>query len=182
MVLILQHLFEARQPYASCETFAFVAALEVMVQWKVGYPFGCDLSEAHLYFWSGGNTGWGSYPENDTNFLVEYGIPDEACWPYPNYLEEAIMFPKNTTSPNWQERTVKIKNWSYLPAGDINAIKQAIVNNGPVPAHLNCYEDFGYYSGGIYTHKWGESNALHCVCIMGYQDDPKYCIRWLLDL
>ena len=161
-----------QQPYASCETFAFTAAIEVMVQWKVGYPFGCDLSEAHLYFWSGGNIEWGSYPENDTNFL-KYGIPDEACWPYPNYLDKAIMFPKNTTSSNWQERTVKIKNWSYLPAGDINAIKQALVNNGPVPAHLNCYQDFGYYSGGIYTHRWGPSNALHCVCIMGYQDDPK---------
>jgi parallel beta-helix repeat protein len=161
-----------QQPYSSCETFAFVAALEVMVQWKVGYPFGCDLSEAHLYFWSGGNNGWGSFPENDTNYLVEYGVPDEACWPYPNYLDEAAMFPKNTTCANWQERTVKIKNWSYLPAGDINAIKQALVNNGPVPAHLNSYADFGYYSGGVYTHKWGESQALHCVCIMGYQDDP----------
>lgn len=161
-----------QQPYASCETFAFVAAIEVMVQWKVGYPFGCDLSEAHLFFWSGGNTGWGSYPENDTNFLVNYGVPDEACWPYPNYLTEAVMFPKNTTCPNWQERAVKIKNWSYLPARDINAIKQALVYNGPVPAYLNCYQDFGYYSGGIYTHKWGESNALHCICIMGYQDDP----------
>ena len=156
--------------YPSCETFAFVAAVETMVQWKVGYPFGCDLSEAHLFFWSGGNVEWGSYPENDTNYLVEYGVPDEACWPYP-HVDKAIMFPKNTTCPNWQERTVKIKNWSYLPAGDINNIKEAIVNNGPVPTHLNVYEDFMYYSGGIYTHKWGQSAALHCVCIMGYQDD-----------
>jgi parallel beta-helix repeat protein len=60
-----------------------------------------------------------------------------------------------------------------LPAGDINDIKEAIVNNGPVPAHLNVYEDFMYYSGGVYTHKWGQSAALHCVCIMGYQDDER---------
>jgi hypothetical protein len=158
--------------YPSCETFAFVAAVEVMVQWEVGYPFGCDLSEAHLFFWSGGNVEWGSYPENDTNYLVEYGVPDEACWPYP-HVDKAMMFPKNTTCPNWQERTVKIKNWSYLPAGDINAIKEAIVNNAPVPAHLNVYKDFKYYQRGVYTHKWGESIALHCVCIMGYQDDPR---------
>ena len=68
----------------SCETFAIVAAVETMVQYKVGYPFGCDLSEAHLYFFSGGNTDWGSFPENDTNFLKEYGVPDEACWKYPS--------------------------------------------------------------------------------------------------
>jgi len=162
----------AQQPYASCETFAYVAALETMVQWKVGYPFGCDLSEAHLYFWSGGNRDWGSYPENDTNFLVKYGVPDEACWPYPGYLEEPVVFPKNTTCPNWRNRTVQIKNWSYLPPNNINAIKEALVNNGPVPSHLNVYEDFGRYKGGIYRHTWGESQGLHLVCIMGYKDDP----------
>ena len=163
----------AQQPYASCETFAFVGALETMVQWKVGYPFGCDLSEAHLYFWSNGNLNWGSYPENDTNFLVNYGIPDEACWPYPNYLDHAVMFPKNTTNPDWMNRTVKIEKWSYLPSGDINAIKDALVTNGPVPTYLNVYEDFQRYRGGIYRHVWGESVGIHLVCIVGYQDSDK---------
>ncbi len=162
----------AQQPYASCESFAYVAALETMVQWEVGYPFGCDLSEAHLYFWSGGNRDWGSYPENDTNFLVEHGVPDEACWPYPGHLEKPIVFPKNTTCDNWRERTVKIKNWSYLPPNNITAIKEALINNGPVPTHLNVYKDFGYYKGGIYKHRWGDSQALHLVCIVGYKDDP----------
>ena len=36
-------------PFPSCETFAIVAALETMVQYKVRYNFGCDLSEAHLF-------------------------------------------------------------------------------------------------------------------------------------
>ena len=38
-----------QSPFHSCETFAFTAAVEVMVQKEVGYPFGCDLSEAHLH-------------------------------------------------------------------------------------------------------------------------------------
>ena len=38
-----------QSPFHSCETFAFTAAVEVMVHKEVGYPFGCDLSEAHLY-------------------------------------------------------------------------------------------------------------------------------------
>ena len=84
-------------PYPSCETFAIVAAVETMVQYDVGYPFGCDLSEAHLYYFSGGNTKWGSYPENNTNFLQKYGIPDESCWPYP---DENYQYPLNTTCSN----------------------------------------------------------------------------------
>lgn len=157
-------------PYASCETFAFVAAVETMVQIKVGYPFGCDLSEAHLYFWSGGNLDWGSFPLNDTEFLVNHGVPDEACWSYPR---EKKMYPKNTTCPNWKDRAVKIKSWEFLPQNNITAIKESLVNNGPVPVHLHVYEDFMYYMGGIYKHRWGESVALHLVCIVGYKDDPK---------
>jgi hypothetical protein len=72
-----------QNPYPSCESFALVAAVETMVQYQVGFPFNCDLSEAHLFFFSGGNIIWGSYPENDTKFLKDYGVPDEACWPYP---------------------------------------------------------------------------------------------------
>jgi len=101
---------------------AIVAAIETMVQYKVGYPFGCDLSEAHLFFFSGGNLYWGSYPENDTQFLKDYGVPDEACWPYPI---DRYQYPLNTTSPDWQNRTVKITDWYYLPE-DINAIKSAL--------------------------------------------------------
>ena len=156
----------------SCETFAIVAAVETMVQYKVGYPFGCDLSEAHLYFYSGGNTDWGSFPENDTNFLKEFGIPDEACWPYPN---DNYQYPLNTTCPNWMNRTVKINDWYYLPE-DINSIKSALVNNGPVPTYFQVFEDFVHYKDGIYRHKWGRYSGIHYVCIVGYNDNPGYWI------
>ena len=159
-------------PFASCETFALTAALEVMVQKEVGYPFGCDLSEAHLYFFSGGNYDWGSYPENDTKVLVESGIPDEACWPYPKVRK---VYPLNTTSPDWQERVVKIKNWSYLPEDPI-AIKNALINNGPVPTYFHVYQDFIYHKKGIYRHRWGKSRGVHYITIMGYNDDPGYWI------
>ena len=159
-------------PFASCETFAIVAAVETMVQYKVGYPFGCDLSEAHLYFYSGGNLNWGSYPENDTNFLRDYGVPDETCWPYP---KEKKLYPLNTTSPDWQNRTVRIKEWSYLPE-DPEAIKNALVTNGPVPTYFVVYDDFLKYKRGIYQHRWGKLRGIHYVCIVGYNDDPGYWI------
>jgi parallel beta-helix repeat protein len=159
-------------PFPSCETFAIVAAVETMVQYAVGYPFGCDLSEAHLFFWSGGNINWGSYPENDTRFLVEHGVPDEACWPYP---KEKRQYPLNTTSPDWRNRTVKIKEWRYLPEDPV-AIKKALVSNGPVPTYFVVYKDFIYHKKGIYRHRWGKFVAPHYVTIVGYNDDPGYWI------
>jgi parallel beta-helix repeat protein len=159
-------------PYPSCETFALVAAVETMVQYKVGFPFNCDLSEAHLFFYSGGNINWGSYPENDTQFLKEYGVPDEACWPYPH---EKYQYPLNTTSPDWKNRTVKITDWSYLPE-DSAAIKTALVTNGPVPSYFLVYEDFLYFKKGIYEHRWGKARGPHYMAIVGYNDDPGYWI------
>ncbi|KYK27811.1 hypothetical protein AYK20_02195 [Thermoplasmatales archaeon SG8-52-1] len=159
-------------PYPSCETFALTAAVETMVQIKVGYPFGCDLSEAHLFFFSGGTIDWGSYPENDTKFLKEYGIPDEACWPYPSNL---YQYPLNTTSPDWKNRTVKITDWYYLPENR-EAIKTALITNGPVPTYFLVYDDFLYHKDGIYQHIWGKVRGPHYVCIMGYNDDPGYWI------
>jgi parallel beta-helix repeat protein len=159
-------------PYPSCESFALTAAVETMVQYKVGFPFNCDLSEAHLFFFSGGNIIWGSYPENDTKFLKDYGIPDEACWPYP---KDKYQYPLNTTSPDWQNRTVKITNWSYIPADPV-AIKTALLTNGPVPSYFLVYDDFVYFKKGIYQHRWGNTRGAHYMAIVGYNDDPGYWI------
>ena len=159
-------------PYPSCESFALVAAVETMVQYQVGFPFGCDLSEAHLFFFSGGNINWGSYPENNTKFLKEHGVPDEACWPYPKDL---YPYPLNTTSPDWENRTVKITDWDYLPADPV-AIKTALVTNGPVPSYFLVYDDFLYYKKGIYQHRWGDVRGPHYMAIVGYNDDPGYWI------
>lgn len=159
-------------PYPSCESFALTAAVETMVQYKVGFPFNCDLSEAHLFFFSGGNIIWGSYPENDTKFLKDYGIPDEACWPYP---KDKYQYPLNTTAPDWQNRTVKITNWSYIPADPV-AIKTALLTNGPVPSYFLVYDDFVYFKKGIYQHRWGNTRGAHYMAIVGYNDDPGYWI------
>jgi len=161
-----------QNPYPSCESFALVAAVETMVQYQVGFPFNCDLSEAHLFFFSGGNIIWGSYPENDTKFLKDYGVPDETCWPYPT---DKYQYPLNTTSPDWQNRAVKITDWSYLPADPV-AIKTALLTNGPVPSYFLVYDDFVYFKKGIYQHRWGNTRGAHYMAIVGYNDDPGYWV------
>ncbi|MEM1514173.1 MAG: hypothetical protein QXW78_02775 [Candidatus Thermoplasmatota archaeon] len=42
-------------------------------EYKVG-PFGCDLSEAHLFFCSGGTCKWGVNVTNAANYVVNYGV------------------------------------------------------------------------------------------------------------
>ncbi|EMR74059.1 parallel beta-helix repeat (two copies) [Thermoplasmatales archaeon SCGC AB-539-N05] len=160
-------------PYSSCETFAIVAAIETIIQYKVGIPFNCDLSEAHLWFNCEPTLEWGSFPDKNLNYLKKYGIPDEACWPYPDDRE--IHLP-NETCPCWQSRTVKITDWGYLPDNPV-AIKNALMTYGPVPTYLFIYDDFFSYRRGIYKHRWGKPIAPHMVTIIGW-DDAQGC--WLV--
>ena len=154
-------------PLPSCEITALCAAIETMVQYKVGYPFGCDLSEAHLFYCSGGTIDWGLYIEDALDYLVEYGVPDEACWPYP---DEKKNYPLNTSCPNWKNRTVKIKSWRYL-AEDKYEIKTALIENGPIVAYIDLYEDFLYHLSGVYEHRWGPCIGGHWVSIIGYNEE-----------
>jgi len=55
-----------------------------------------------------------------------------------------------------------------LPWGDIPAIKQALVNNGPVMVGMIVYEDFFMYKSGIYEHYTGYQVGGHVVLIVGY--------------
>ena len=63
-----------QEPCAACESFAMVSIIETLVQYKVGYPFDCDLSEAHLFFYSGGTTEWGVNVTDAANYLIDHGV------------------------------------------------------------------------------------------------------------
>jgi hypothetical protein len=56
-------------------------------------------------------------------------------------------------------------------------IKNLIVEKGPVISSIDVYSDYGYYSGGIYEHKWGIFKGTHTVIIVGY-DDEQSC--WII--
>ena len=160
-------------PCPSCEAYGAVAALETMVQYEVGYPFDCDLSEMHLFLWSGGTCRWGVNLQNCTNFLQEYGVPDEGCFPDPH---RAWDTPCNESLPGWENRTVKIEDWGWVSL-DEDAMKQALIEYGPLVICVLVYDDFFNYKRGIYRSLWGEVKGGHVISLFGYDDDKRY---WLV--
>lgn len=159
-------------PAPTCEAYAFISALETIVQYQVGYPFGCDLSETHLFFYSGGTCNWGVDVRDAADYLVEYGVPDEGCFPDPHR-------PKDTpfqSLPGWENRTVKIQKWGWVE-NDIESIKHALVEHGPLIICMLVRSDFMHYSGGIYKNNWGQINGGHVITIFGYNDIYRY---WLI--
>jgi C1A family cysteine protease len=53
----------------------------------------------------------------------------------------------------------------------MNAMKNALVNHGPLVTGMDVYEDFENYTGGVYRYQWGAYKGGHCVLITGYVDD-----------
>jgi len=158
-------------PAPLCESYGLCVALETIVQYKVGYPFSCDLSEAHLFFYAGGSIARGGVRlTNASDYLIEHGVPDEGCFPDPH---------RPTDSPfqslaGWENRTVKITSWGWVE-NNITAIKQALITYGPLVLVIHNYNDFLRYRKGIYTPKVTTGHG-HVVALVGYNDTQRYWI------
>ncbi len=153
----------------SCVAFATIGALESVAQISVGYPFDCDLSEAHLFFCGGGNCDEGWYFSEAADYVRKYGAPDEACFPY-----EPRDIPCSETESNWKQRAVKVERTGKI--GGISDMQEALLIYGPLVARMEVYTDFYSYRGGIYEHVSGDYEDGHGVTIVGYNNNPGYWI------
>ncbi|CAL6115442.1 Cathepsin_B [Hexamita inflata] len=52
----------------------------------------------------------------------------------------------------------------------VNEMQQALVK-GPITAVFNVYEDFMFYTGGIYEHVYGQLLDYHRAEVVGYDEE-----------
>ena len=160
-----------QEPCAACESFAMVSIIETLVQYKVGYPFDCDLSEALLFFMNNGTCNFGTNFTKMLAFLMKYGVPDEGAFPYENRNYETSV---SEAVDDWQERTVKISGWNWVENTE-ESIKKALVEHGPLFAIISLSADFIKYSGGVFYPK-KKLFPAHAVVIVGYNDTGRFWI------
>lgn len=155
----------------SCVAFATIGAIESRMEIDQGNPsLSPDLSEAHLFFCDGSCCSAGWSPALALSSALG-GIVDEACFPYPNGLGGTIPC---TLCSDWQSRLTRIGTW--WGTSNTSAMKEALAARGPFEATMNVYEDFTYYTGGIYQHVWGNYFGGHAITIVGYNDAGGYWI------
>jgi len=162
-----------QSPAPTCEAFGLCAALETKMQYQLKELYNPDLSENHLYFYAGGTIEQGYVNIVDAaQYLMEVGVPDEGCFPDPHrtfdYSFESLI--------GWENRTVKITEWGWIDH-DIDTMKQALIDHGPLIICIHFWQDFFHYFGGVYKHHTGEYAGGHVVTIVGY-DDSKSC--WIV--
>jgi len=156
-------------PTPSCEAYALCGALETLVHYKLQKNIGCDLSEAHLFCYPGGTAAWGVDVTEPAEYLIDYGVPDEGCFPDPHrpydYPYESIA--------GWENRTVKIHEWGWVD-NNIDAIKQAIIDHGPLTICQMTRRDLDYYKSGVYMPSlFSPIQRGHVTAIFGYDDEEQ---------
>ncbi|EPB68438.1 papain family cysteine protease [Ancylostoma ceylanicum] len=103
------------------------------------------------------------YPCGKHKDLPYYGPCPKDSWPTPKCRK--ICQRKYKIS--YQEDKHFAKHVYYLPNNETR-IREEILKTGPVVAAFNVYQDFSYYKGGIYVHKWGEDTGAHAVKVIGW--------------
>ena len=160
-------------PAPTCEAYGLCASLETLMQYQMGEIYNPDLSETHLYFYAGGTYEAGYVNIVDAaNYLIEYGVPDEGCYPDPH---RPFDYPFESLE-GWENRTVKIMEWGWVEHTQ-EAIKTALIEHGPLSICVFFWKDFYYYTGGVYKHRWGQRAGGHVMCMVGY-DDNEQC--WII--
>jgi len=156
----------------SCVAFGSIATVEssLRVQ-RNDANLEVDLSEAHLFFCHGPETGAacdsGWWPHLAYDAFKNKGVAVEECYRYEDGLEKKDC---SGLCPNPDSSEVKISNYTDL-TGKPAEIKEWVSSKGPVSACFIVYQDFYSYNSGIYKHVTGEKVGGHCVTIIGYDDN-----------
>ena len=156
----------------SCVAFATAASYEGTLAVAAGTPrLDVNVSEQDL-FANIGSCDFGSWPSSGMSQVTQEGVPDEACSPY----KSGRLGKDGDSTDACKDRAARL-----LRATDDSsfsspaAIKQALMT-GPLQTTMTVYEDFMFYSSGVYKHVTGPQMGGHAITLVGYDDDAKYWI------
>lgn len=163
----------------SCVAFATVATFETQLNiaaHDTSSPW--QLSPQYLFACGGGGCGFGWMPASAARFMVNKGVPDQACMPYVSgaHGDDARC---NTACTDAASRSIKARGYATPSAGGMSvaAVKRALLN-GPLVASMTVYDDLMFYTGGVYKHVTGGRAGGHAVSIVGYSDaDQAWIVR-----
>jgi C1A family cysteine protease len=161
----------------SCWAFATVGPLECNIKIKDGVEV--DLSEQWLV--SCNQEGWGcgggwwahDYHLYSTDPCGDAGAVLEQYFPY-----TATDAPCNCPYPH----DYFIEGWAYVPGGDIpspDAIKEAILEYGPISVAIAVDSNFHDYDGGVFSLDTA-TEINHGVVLVGWDDSQGSEGVWFL--
>ncbi|NIM20546.1 MAG: IPTL-CTERM sorting domain-containing protein [Candidatus Latescibacteria bacterium] len=96
------------------------------------------------------------------NHFKQYGAALESCMPY-------VATDTEPCTEETCEKYAATNGWEDIP-NIVEAIKEKVMNHGPVATTFHVYDDFRYYTEGCYEHE-GDDPINHAVVIIGWNDN-----------
>jgi cathepsin B len=115
----------------------------------------------------------GGYLLGSEYYLESRGLPAESCVPYS--IGDTTTTPSCThacTADGESYDLYKCKAGSLKLLTSKEEIKEEIYTSGPIMASFTVYEDFYYYSDGVYIETTSDFIGLHAMKAIGWGTDP----------
>jgi hypothetical protein len=157
-------------PCGACWAFCAAAAVESKIMILTGDTnLQPDFSEQHIISCSGSQGGCsGGALQVALSFMVSTGVVSEFVFPYQASELPCRAFPG--------AQLTRISGY-YSCGANADAVKRALIDDGPVLVVMSLYDDFLEYHGGVYSHSGGQSFSDHALLLVGYDDAGGY---WIL--
>jgi hypothetical protein len=148
----------------ACVAFATCAVMEARARISGNSPqLAIDLSENQLFFCGCPNCcGRGWQFEAALNFAKAKGVAANAS---------SLYTPVNKKCPS-ATPAMFVTRWKALRS--VAERKESLAARGPLVAGMKVFNDFYYYTGGVYRHVQGNLVGNHAITIVGY-DDANSC-------
>ena len=161
----------------SCEAHGVVAVMEAML--KINHNLDIELSEADLFF-CGRTTNTcagGSSSMALINSAKKRGVTTEEMFPYMSAFNGSPDSGNCILNADRDNHSYAIVDYVRLKSDA--AVKNWIVNKGPVNSRIAVYSDFLHYyeSADVYhRNPAAEFVAGHGIAIVGFSDEGQYWI------
>ncbi|KAM7421568.1 hypothetical protein PAMA_015619 [Pampus argenteus] len=147
----------------SCWAFSAAGALEGQLAKTTGKLV--DLSPQNLVDCSGkyGNHGCnGGFMHKAFQYVIDnQGIDSDASYPYTGYQQQCHY--------SSVYRAANCSQYSFLPEGDEEALKQALATIGPISVAIDATRPrFAFYKSGVYDDSSCTQKVNHGVLAVGY--------------
>jgi hypothetical protein len=161
----------------SCVSFATTGLAGAQAGIELGIA-NLHLSEADQHFCSSHGANCGGWNNHDAlDQIRTRGVVPDAVFPYMSAFDNPPQADPAFPDGLWKAhchatllryyQAYRITNFTAHTGTDRQAYLRTV---GPMVCGFTVYEDFDYYTGGVYHHVSGNVRGGHAVLVVGYSD------------
>lgn len=158
------HIFAPRNQGVLGSCVGFSVSVMKDFQEKLDDNITEPTSPLYIYNLRSNKPGYGMYPRNAMDILLEYGIPLESEYPYINVIEAGEQSPPLAVMEKAKARAIE----SYAQVTSIRGLKESLIKNGPCLVTVKMYN----YSLKLWEKRHGDYFlGRHALTVIGYNKE-----------